>query len=86
MFRRRTLSYLLREQFFRSKAALKVRVLVVQGEVKVDHAGKQETLLPGDQTTTSPSLDRTPVQQNVAWSRNASRYAESRFGPRESTA
>jgi hypothetical protein len=51
------------------------RVSVVEGEVKVNHAGKDETLLPGDQTTTSPTLDKTPVQQNVAWSRNATRYA-----------
>jgi hypothetical protein len=51
------------------------RVSVVEGEVQVNHAGKNETLLPGDQTTTNRSLDRTPVQQNVAWSRNAARYA-----------
>jgi hypothetical protein len=51
------------------------RVSVVEGEVQVNYAGKDETLLPGDQTTTSRSLDKTPVQQNVAWSRNAARYA-----------
>lgn len=51
------------------------RVSVVEGEVEVNHAGKDETLLPGDQTTTNRNLDRTPVQQNVAWSRNAARYA-----------
>ncbi|HEX8564880.1 MAG TPA: FecR domain-containing protein [Pyrinomonadaceae bacterium] len=51
------------------------RVSVVEGEVQVNHAGKDETLLPGDQTTTNRSLDKTPVQQNVAWSRNAARYA-----------
>jgi hypothetical protein len=51
------------------------RVSVVEGEVQVNHQGKDETLLPGDQTTTNRSLDRTPVQQNVAWSRNAARYA-----------
>ena len=51
------------------------RVSVVEGEVEVNHAGKDETLLPGDQTTTSRSLDKTPVEQNVAWSRNAARYA-----------
>ncbi|HEX8735655.1 MAG TPA: FecR domain-containing protein [Pyrinomonadaceae bacterium] len=51
------------------------RVSVVEGEVKVNHAGKDETLLPGDQTTTSRSLERTTVQQNVAWSRSATRYA-----------
>jgi hypothetical protein len=51
------------------------RVSVVEGEVKVNHAGKDEILLPGDQTTTNSSLDKTPVQQNVAWSRNAAKYA-----------
>ena len=51
------------------------RVSVVEGEVKVNHSGKDETLLPGDQTTTNPSLDKVSVQQNVAWSRNATRYA-----------
>jgi len=50
------------------------RVSVVEGEVKVNYAGKDETLLPGDQTTTNRSLDKTSVQQNVAWSRNAARY------------
>src|SRR6185503_14569027 len=51
------------------------RVSVVEGEVKVDHGGKTETLLPGDQTTTNPGLEKTAVAQNVAWSRNASKYA-----------
>ena len=51
------------------------RVSVVEGEVEVNHQGKDETLLPGDQTTTSRNLDRTSVEQNVAWSRNATRYA-----------
>ncbi|HVF29576.1 MAG TPA: FecR domain-containing protein [Pyrinomonadaceae bacterium] len=51
------------------------RVSVVEGEVKVDHAGKEETLLPGDQATTNPSLDKTSVKQNVAWSRKAAKYA-----------
>ncbi|PYS98270.1 MAG: hypothetical protein DMF63_16585 [Acidobacteria bacterium] len=50
------------------------RVSVVEGEVKVNHGGKDETLLPGDQTTTSANLNKTSVEQNVAWSRNASRY------------
>ncbi len=51
------------------------RVSVVEGEVDVNHDGRDETLLPGDQTTTNPALDKTSVQQNVAWSRNAARYA-----------
>ncbi len=51
------------------------RVSVVEGEVEVNHAGKDEILLPGEQTTTNRSLDKTTVRQNVAWSRNAARYA-----------
>ncbi len=51
------------------------RVSVVEGEVKVSHAGKEETLLPGDQTTTSANIDRMPVAQSVAWSKKASKYA-----------
>lgn len=51
------------------------RVSVVEGEVKVNHQGKEETLLPGDQATTSRSLEKTQVAQNVAWSRNAAKYA-----------
>ena len=51
------------------------RVSVVEGEVKVDNSGKEETLLPGDQTTTNESLDRAPVEKSVAWSRNATKYA-----------
>jgi hypothetical protein len=50
------------------------RVSVVEGEVEVNHAGKDEKLLPGDQTTTSTNLDRTPVAKNVSWSRNAAKY------------
>ena len=50
------------------------RVSVVEGEVKVNSAGKDETLLPGDQTTTNINLDKKSVVQNVSWSRNAERY------------
>lgn len=51
------------------------RVSVVEGEVEVNHAGKNETLLPGDQTATNRNLNKTPVPQTVAWSRNAAKYA-----------
>lgn len=51
------------------------RVSVVEGEVEVNHGGVDEVLLPGDQTTTNRNLDKTTVQQNVAWSRNAGKYA-----------
>jgi hypothetical protein len=52
------------------------RVSVVEGEVLVNHAGKDETLLPGDQTTTNASLEKAPVKETVAWSRNAARYGK----------
>ena len=51
------------------------RVSVVEGEVKVSHGGKDDTLLPGDQATTSANLTKTAVQESVAWSRNAAKYA-----------
>ena len=52
------------------------RVSVVEGEVHVNFAGKDEKLLPGDQTTTTVNVERVPVQMEVAWSRNAERYAQ----------
>ena len=50
------------------------RVSVVEGEVEVSRGGKNETLLPGDQATTKPELDKTSVEKNVAWSRKAAKY------------
>ncbi|HYO63569.1 MAG TPA: FecR domain-containing protein [Pyrinomonadaceae bacterium] len=51
------------------------RVSVVEGEVKVRNAGAEKTLKPGEQATTHPSLERIPVVQEIAWSRNSARYA-----------
>jgi hypothetical protein len=52
------------------------RVSVVEGEVHVNHAGLEDVLRPGDQTTTNLSLERVPVKTEVAWSRNAQRYSQ----------
>lgn len=52
------------------------RVSVVEGEVHVNHAGDEKVLRPGDQVTTSASLELIPVQEEIAWSRNAERYAK----------
>lgn len=52
------------------------RVSVVEGEVHVNHAGDEKVLRPGDQTTTNASLERIPIQEEVAWSRNAERYGK----------
>jgi hypothetical protein len=52
------------------------RVSVVEGEVHVNHSGADKVLLPGDQTVTGASLKPVSVKDDVAWSRNASRYAK----------
>ncbi len=50
------------------------RVSVVEGEVHVNHDGKEVVLHPGDQETTRQSIERVPVKDEIAWSRDASRY------------
>jgi hypothetical protein len=52
------------------------RVSVIEGEVHVGHNNKQDVLLPGDQVTTRASLDRVPLQDEIAWSRDAARYIQ----------
>lgn len=51
------------------------RVSVVEGQVEVVQAGRTESLKPGQQTTTTPALGRVPVEEEVAWSQDAARYA-----------
>ena len=52
------------------------RVSVIEGEVKLNHAGADRTLRPGEQATTSAAIEVIPVQQEIAWSRKAAKYAE----------
>ncbi|MBI4470166.1 MAG: FecR domain-containing protein [Acidobacteria bacterium] len=52
------------------------RVSVIEGEVHVDHGGQERVLHPGDQVATHVSIDRIPVEQEIAWSRDAERYAK----------
>src|SRR5829696_3285678 len=51
------------------------RVSVIEGEVNLNHAGSDRVLRPGEQATTSPAITTIPVKEEVAWSRNADRYA-----------
>jgi ferric-dicitrate binding protein FerR (iron transport regulator) len=52
------------------------RVSVIEGEVHVNHSGADKVLLPGDQTTTGARLTPVSVKDDIAWSRNASRYSK----------
>jgi hypothetical protein len=51
------------------------RISVIEGEVNLNHAGSDHVLRPGDQATTNPSITTIPVKDEVAWSRNAQKYA-----------
>jgi FecR protein len=52
------------------------RVSVVEGEVHVEHGGKQDVLHPGDQVATTSNIERVPVKDEIAWSRDAARYGQ----------
>jgi len=51
------------------------RVSVIEGEVKLNHAETERVLRPGEQASTNPAIATIPVKDEVAWSRNADRYA-----------
>ena len=51
------------------------RISVIEGEVNLNHAGSDHVLRPGDQATTNPVITTIPVKDEVAWSRNADKYA-----------
>jgi hypothetical protein len=56
------------------------RVSVIEGEVHLDRNGDEKVLRAGEQTTTSASIETIPVKDEVAWSRNAARYAKTLEG------
>src|ERR1044072_7034639 len=51
------------------------RVSVIEGEVNLNHAGSDRVIRPGEQVTTNPAIAMIPVKDEVAWSRNAEKYA-----------
>jgi len=51
------------------------RVSVIEGEVKLNHAGSDRVIRPGEQVTTNPAIAMIPVKDEVSWSRNANKYA-----------
>ena len=52
------------------------RVSVIEGEVHLDRNGKDKLLRAGEQATTNAAIEAVPVKEEVAWSRNAARYAQ----------
>lgn len=50
------------------------RVAVIEGEVRVAHAGVDDILHPGDQTSTSATLTPVAVRDEIAWSRNLDKH------------
>jgi hypothetical protein len=56
------------------------RVSVIEGEVRMEHKGNERVLRPGEQATTSASIEGIPVKDDVAWSRKAASYAETLAG------
>ncbi|HYX29969.1 MAG TPA: hypothetical protein VE863_15615, partial [Pyrinomonadaceae bacterium] len=52
------------------------RVSVIDGEVHVDRNGEDKVIRAGEQTTTNAAIEKVPVKEEVAWSRNAARYGQ----------
>lgn len=52
------------------------RVSVIEGQANLDRDGTNKVLRAGEQATSNASIERVPVKDEVAWSRNAARYAQ----------
>jgi ferric-dicitrate binding protein FerR (iron transport regulator) len=50
------------------------RVSVLEGVVNVAYGQHMEDLQAGDETTTNSNLARVPLQDEIAWSKNAAKY------------
>jgi uncharacterized protein (TIGR03435 family) len=47
------------------------RVAVIEGEVKVQQGKSAKSLLPGEQLSTNPQMEKLPVKEDISWSREA---------------
>jgi len=47
------------------------RVAVIEGEVRVQQGTTERKLLPGEQLSTIPSMERLPVKEEISWSESA---------------
>ena len=52
------------------------RVSVIEGQVLVAQQAGESVLHPGDQVTTSASISQVPIQQEIAWSKNADQHMQ----------
>lgn len=50
------------------------RVAVIEGVVRVDYGERTSELHAGDESTSSANVSTNPIQDEIAWSRNAAKY------------
>ncbi len=50
------------------------RVAVIEGVVRVDFGDSTTDLHPGEETTSSASVSRVPIQNEIAWSKDSAKY------------
>ena len=59
------------------------RVSVLEGRVQVESDGRNETLQPGEQASTHPSIGLRPIGEEVAWSPHSAEYKALMDGVKE---
>jgi ferric-dicitrate binding protein FerR (iron transport regulator) len=50
------------------------RVAVIEGVVRVNFAENASELTAGQEATSSPSVEKVPIQSEIAWSKNSAKY------------
>ena len=50
------------------------RVAVIEGVVRTDFGGNETDLRAGDEATSSASVSKVPIQNEIAWSKNSAKY------------
>jgi len=50
------------------------RVAVIEGVVRVDYGDRTTDLTAGQEATSSASVSQVPIQNEIAWSKNAAKY------------
>ena len=50
------------------------RVSVIEGVVRMDYGERSAELHPGEQASSNNSVSKVPIQDEIAWSKNAAKY------------